>query len=199
VQPGWASFALDGAGRAPSAEGARVTLRGGREAAGAIGEVHLAASPVPSLGPTRLAVTYPLHGECVGGKAYLRGFVTSPSDGARGATMAIAGRAPVDGAVELARDGAFGVVVSPPARGRRAPWTATVTAHLPSGDEVSRAISIGACAPPPVAAAPRPGEPVVDEGAPFGQVVRAGEAATISFAGAELEIPAGAVTDDVRI
>lgn len=42
-------------------------------------------------------------------------------------------------------------------------------------------------------------KPRPDEGAPFGVWVKAGEAKTVAFGDAELEIPAGAVDKDVRI
>ena len=58
-------------------------------------------------------------------------------------------------------------------------------------------MDIEGCRPPEVAKAPT--GPVEDQGAPYGQVVHAGHAATLSFAGATLEIPAGAVTEDTRI
>ena len=194
VQPGWATFPLPGPTGALPADGVRISLHGVREGAGAISEIRLAVSPTPASSPARLAVTYPLHGECVAGKAYVRGFVTSPSDGARSATLTVNG-APAG--ESFARDGAFGMVVEPGARARRAPWSVTVAAQFPDGEEIKRKVAIDACAPLAVAAPPS--GPVADDGAPFGQVVRAGQAATLPFAGARLEIPAGAVTEDVRI
>ena len=194
AQPGWVTFPLAGPTGALPADGVRLSLRGAREGAGAISQIRLAVSPTPATSPARLAVTYPLHGECVAGQAYVRGFVTSPSDGARSATLTVNG-APAG--ESFTRDGAFGVLVDPGARGRRAPWSVTVAAKFPDGEELKRKVSIDACAAP--AAVTPPTGPVADDGAPFGQVVRAGQAATLAFAGARLEIPAGAVTQDVRI
>jgi RHS repeat-associated protein len=194
LQPGWATFSLGGPTGALPADGLRVALRGTAEGKGSIAEIRVVTSPVPAVSPARLAVTYPLHGECVSGQAYLRGFVTSQSDGTRNATLTVDGAPVVEG---YARDGAFGIVVEPHARGRRAPWSVTLAAKFPNGQEISRKVAIDACTPAPVPTPP--GTPIVDEGAPFGQVVRAGEAASISFGGAKLQIPAGAVTEDVRI
>ncbi|HEU4730906.1 MAG TPA: SpvB/TcaC N-terminal domain-containing protein [Kofleriaceae bacterium] len=143
-----------------------------------IGELSVAASPLPSPGPrSHLVVSYPLHGECAGADAYVRGFA---------------------GAEPVAQ-----VLPVPSTAGRRA--VAVELAVQPAaGGKLRSAVAIGPCraSAREISDVMSPGGKrglVDDAGAPFGAMVAAGQARTLSFGGATLEIPAGAVDRDVRI
>ena len=96
-------------------------------------------------------------------------------------------------------DGSFSAVMQPPgaALRRGGKWQVELEARFANGDTTGAAVDIEGCKEPVVAS--KKTGPREDEGAPFGQVVRAGESAKLAFAGATLEIPAGALDDDTRI
>ena len=96
-------------------------------------------------------------------------------------------------------DGSFSAVMQPPgaALRRGGKWQVELEARFANGDTTGAAVDIEGCREPVVAS--KKTGPREDEGAPFGQVVRAGESAKLAFAGATLEIPAGALDDDTRI
>jgi hypothetical protein len=114
-----------------------------------------------------------------------------------GADAIYSGGRRIDGA--LGREGAFGFELS----GKDAEGRDTlIEATYPDGARARRTVSIGRCIerPPTVVAADgRLRQPAEDLGAPYGVTVRAGEAASLSFAGVKLDIPAGAVDKDVRL
>ncbi len=189
-ETGWQRVALDGLpataalGVAFRAEKTRHTTTS-REPPPPLARLAVTASPL--LADARpLVVTYPLHGECVDGKASLRGFVAG---GADGVVALRANQQPI----ALGADRDFALAVAAPANGGDG-WDIPVEATLASGRVARRDVHIDACVN---AAADT--SLVEDDGAPFGAVVRAGAAKTFSFGGTRLEIPAGAVDHDVRI
>jgi len=99
----------------------------------------------------------------------------------------------------LARDGAFAFELpEKDAAGR----DVVVEAAYAGGARVRQAVSVGRCverAPIVITDDGRPRQPVDDVGAPYGVTVKAGQAASLSFAGVKLDIPAGAVEKDVRL
>ena len=192
---GWNRLRLDD--RPTQADGVRITLNAGYEStAPLVSELRVTGSRVPNRPAAGLVVTYPLHGECVDGRAYVRGFLrTAGVDAAKGAVLRVDGIAR-PGA--LAADGAFSAVLEPPSAAARkgGKWHTDLEANLANGEATGGRVEIDGCREPePVSQ----GGPREDEGAPYGQMVRAGQAATLSFAGATLEIPAGAVDKDTRI
>jgi RHS repeat-associated protein len=196
LAPGWNRVRLDDT--PTDVEGVRISLSAGAEsAAGAlISELRVTGSRRPNRPGSRLAISYPLHGECVDGEAYLRGFLRTDGAGTtKGAVLRIDGSArPAD----LAADGSFSTIVTPPSAAARrgGKWQVVMEADFANGDATGGVVDIEGCREPEVVTHNGPRE---DEGAPFGQWVRAGQPATLSFAGAKLEIPAGAVDKDTRI
>ena len=188
LSAGWHRIPLD---RLPPAEKLRITLASGKELPASISEMTIEGSPIPVDQAPRMAVTYPLSGECVNHRIHLRGFVTPA-----GASELDANGSPVAGA--LSADGAFALDLT---ENQVARHGVNVEAVYPGGARVRQRVAIGACIdrPPSVVVDGHPRQPVEDVGAPYGVTVKAGEAATLSFAGARLEIPAGAVDKDVRL
>jgi RHS repeat-associated protein len=194
---GWARISLDSL--PAEADGIRVTLRGarGESTGGLVSELRVTGSRLPTRRASGLTVTYPLHGECVDGEAYVRGFLRGAGGGGvKGAALRIGGANRADA---LKWDGSFSAVVPTPSAALRSggKWQVELEASFANGDATGAVVDIEGCKEP-VAAMKHTG-PVDDEGAPYGQVVRAGERAKLSFAGATLEIPAGALDDDTRI
>ncbi|WP_394844492.1 Rhs family carbohydrate-binding protein [Pendulispora brunnea] len=157
-----------------------------------VSAVAVTVSAVPRQGDgARIAVSYPLHGECVGHKAYVRGFVTANA-GDRLAAFAVNGQK----AESLGDDASFSAAVPEPDFFVGRSWDVSLQATMASGRVLQRSVRVGPCLDP---AKKSDASLVEDDGAPFGEVVRAGEARTIAFGGAKLDIPAGAVDKDVRI
>jgi RHS repeat-associated protein len=193
---GWARISLEGL--PANADGVRVTLRGvrGESTGGLVSELRVTGSRLPTRRGSQMTVTYPLHGECVDGEAYIRGFLRGGADGIKGASLRIAGAKPPEA---LKWDGSFSAVVPAPAAALRSggKWQVELESSFANGDATGAVVDVEGCKEPVVAK--KNTGPVEDEGAPYGQVVRAGESAKLSFAGATLEIPAGALDDDTRI
>ena len=185
---GWHRVPLD---KLPATEALTLTLAAGKEEAAAISELAIEGSPLPADEAPRIAVTYPLSGECVNHRVHVRGFVTPGAE-----SIHTDGRR-IDGSI--GRDGAFGFELpEKEAAGR----DVLVEAVYPGGARARRTVSVGRCIErPPLVVADdgRPRQPVEDAGAPYGVTVRAGQAASLSFAGVKLDIPAGAVDKDVRL
>ncbi|HET7505672.1 MAG TPA: SpvB/TcaC N-terminal domain-containing protein [Kofleriaceae bacterium] len=169
LEPGWHWRAIP---ELPQASRVRASVAGPKAV---IGELSVSASPLPLPGaPSRLVVSYPLHGECAGSEAYVRGFA---------------------GAEPVAQ-----VHAVPRAAARRAVAVEVAAAGTP----LRRTVGVGPCraSAREIADVMSPGGKRAladDPGAPFGAMVAAGEARTLSFGGATLEIPAGAIDRDVRI
>src|SRR6185295_13708829 len=62
-----------------------------------------------------------------------------------------------------------------------------------------RTVPVETCVEPPKGRIIGVSPPVEDVGAPYGAVVSPHKASTLSFAGAQIDIPAGAVDGDVRV
>ncbi|MES1208871.1 MAG: hypothetical protein ABUS79_23275, partial [Pseudomonadota bacterium] len=169
-----------------------LTLVSGKREKAGISELIVEGSPLPPDAAPRLAVTYPLSGECVNHRAHVRGFLSPPD-----AQALFANGAPVSGA--LRGDGVFAFDLPERQASNR---TVTVEARYASGARVSREIAVGECldAPPEVVGADgHRHQPVADAGAPFGVIARAGQKTTLTFDGLRLDIPEGAVDKDVRV
>ncbi len=169
---GWARLPLDSL--PAEADGIRVTLRGarGESSGGLVSELRVTGSRLPTRRVSSLTVTYPLHGECVDGEAYVRGFLRGDASGStKGATLRIAGTMRPEA---LKWDGSFSAVMQPPgaALRRGGKWQVELEARFANGDTTGAAVDIEGCKEPVVAS--KKTGPREDEGAPFGQVVRAG-------------------------
>ncbi|MGK3985797.1 SpvB/TcaC N-terminal domain-containing protein [Sorangium sp. So ce136] len=190
LSPGWHQW--DAVGVFATLDAVRFSFHGGKEKSSPIGDLRVAASALPAQARPELRIAYPLHSECEQGRAYVRGFV-------HGAGAAVTGVS-VDGRAltpaELGGDGAFELSV-PEARGGAA-WSVQLRATLADGSTVARQVELGPCLDKgALAAAPDGLTP--DVGAPYGEWVTPDEAKTLHYAGATLEIPAGAVSKPVRI
>ena len=191
LEPGWHWAPV---GQLPATDRIRATVSDARAAA-AIDELSIAASPEPASpgARPRLVVSYPLHDECSGPGAYLRGFVDP-------GTRLVANPAhQLPSAAEPETDGSFALAVPSPAGP-----AVDVVAETADGQRLRRHVAVGPClaGPGEIADVMAPGgkrQLREDAGAPFGAVVAAGEARTLSFGGATVEIPKGAVDRDVRI
>ena len=185
---GWHRVPLE---KLPATGALTLTLVAGKEEAAAISELAVEGSSVPADESPRMTVSYPLSGECVNHRVHVRGFVTPGAD-----ALYFNGRR-IDGAI--GRDGEFAVELpGQEAAGKDLLLEAT----YPGGVRARRAVSIGRCIdrPPGVVADDgRARQPVEDLGAPYGVTVKAGQGASLSFAGVKLDIPAGAVEKDVRL
>ena len=191
--PGWHHVPLD---NPVAADGLRLSWEGQGESGGLLSELHVTAEPLAPPRPLPgLQVTHPLHGECVDGRAYVRGFVSRIATPAGVVRMEVDGRKLEPGP---GLDGSFAFETAAPA-GRKGPWKLRLSARFPDGGSEALTVPMGPCAPvrPVQDSAGR--FVVEDVGAPYGQWVRKGQAARLSFGGATLDIPAGAVATDVRI
>jgi RHS repeat-associated protein len=189
LSPGWHRVPL---GHLPTATKLAFELSAGKELGAAISELAVEGSALPADEAPRLAITYPLSGECVNHRVHVRGFVT-PAD----AEEIYANGTRIDGAIR--GDGAFALELGErEAAGRNV----VLEAAYAGGLRARQTVAIGRCVErPPVVLAPdgRPRQPVDDLGAPFGVTVKAGEAATLDFDGVKVDIPEGAVEKDVRV
>ncbi|MCL2448739.1 MAG: hypothetical protein FWD17_07330, partial [Polyangiaceae bacterium] len=193
LEAGWHRVALDAMPSTTALEvdlstpSAKVT-RGCSEARSpALGEVAITASPRDSR-EGRLVVSYPLHGECVNHAARVRGFAeTLPGNEVRSLRASAA-------AVETALDGSFALEIPEPPNARGGRWEVPIEAVLSDGATLRERLEMQPCLDSPTDTGLEE-----DDGAPFHQVVRAGEPATVAFAGTTLEIPAGAVDQDVNL
>ena len=199
LSPGWHRIPLDHA--LPPSDSVHVAVRAAGEAVGSISEIRVTGSPLPVGRPQALTLVYPLHGECVDHNAYVRGFTTRDS---QGATLKVNGRPRPDA---LGPDGSFEIIV-PEAGNASAPgkpWTIDLALSTPDGARAARQVRIEGCFDQTGGTAvagntsiPTDG-PREDRGAPYRVLVKAGEAKTLSFGGATLDIPAGAVDKDTQV
>lgn len=163
------------------------------EGGGPVAEVDLATSGdgAEREGP-RLVVTWPQHGECVGTTGHVRGYVVHPAHSVARAGMM------VDGATVGATsdDGAFAFDLA-----NVSERTVHLRATLANGEALSTDVTFDACAPVPrVAPQSAPAGVTTDDvGAPYGQWVRAGRGALLTYGDVKIEVPAGAVDRDVRL
>ncbi|TAK33276.1 MAG: hypothetical protein EPO40_00375 [Myxococcaceae bacterium] len=179
---------------APPATRASLVLRAVGEQPGQVAEADLATSAEADSEGPRLVVTWPVHGECTGDRALVRGFVEGVVGGAGPQTpIALTADGAAVGATR--ENGSFEFEI---AAGRAR--TLRLEAVLPSGERLATAVTLDACAPAPRAPTQSGTHALVEDvGAPFGQWVRANRAASLVYGGVKLDIPAGAVERDVRI
>ena len=147
--------------------------------------------PEPTAREARMAVVYPKHGECAGRTAEVRGFVESSVAGTP--RLFVDGKAVTAG---FARGGSFAAGVSEPASARGKSWVTKLEAVYPSGERVSQDISLGPCLDLPAVGENDLRE---DPGAPLSAVARAHKRQRLVLGTATLEIPEGALDQDVRI
>ncbi|WP_438015644.1 SpvB/TcaC N-terminal domain-containing protein [Sorangium sp. So ce315] len=190
LSPGWHRRDLPGQSAWPQT--ASVAIRPARESRVEVSDVAVVASRIPAPA-RRIALSTPLHGECADGRAYVRGFLDVPGEGAARARLFADARP-----VEVADDGSFELTLSEPDGARHRAWTARIEARFDDGIRLERALELGPCVDVAVASAATGGL-VVDEGAPYGAVVSPDEGAVLSFAGATIEIPAGALEQATRV
>ena len=191
---GWHHVSLDSLS---NATGVDVSVDRAAQAAhegelSAVSEVLVTASPITSEADTRaVAISYPLHGECRNHEAWVTGFVAAQGEDVVGLRVDRQ-----DSTSALAHDKSFALHLVEPAGKAGKAWTANLEATLASGKVVRHTLKFEPCLEDAQVADRTRTE---DAGAPYSQLVRAGEKKTITFAGAKLEIPAGAVDHDVRI
>ncbi|WP_437780382.1 SpvB/TcaC N-terminal domain-containing protein [Sorangium sp. So ce1097] len=190
LSPGWHQW--DAAGVFGTLDAVRFSFHGGKEMSSPIGDLRVAASALPAQAHPELRIAYPLHGECEQGRAYVRGFVNGAGAAVTG--VSVDGRALTP--AELGGDGAFELSVAE-ARGGAA-WSLQLRATLADDSTVERKVELGPCLDKS-ALASVPDGLTPDVGAPYGVWVTPEEAKTLHYAGATLEIPAGAVSERVRI
>jgi RHS repeat-associated protein len=160
-----------------------------------LGELAVNGSPLPAPGGSAMRITYPLHGECVNHQVHVRGLAATQPTELR------AGRGGV--ARPTLEPGGFSFTASERelGGGNGEPFSFRVAATI-AGRQVETTVPIDGCVDRPAAVAGADGAPTQpreDVGAPYGVVVKAKRAAKLAFAGFELEVPAGAVEQDVRL
>ena len=186
---GWHRVPLD---KLPATDALTLTLAAGEEAAAAISELAIEGSPLPADVAPRLSVTYPLSGECANHRVHVRGFV-APADAE---AIYSAGVGWTSRSRATARSRSSSAIRTRPVQ------DVIVEAKYPGGARARRAVCVGRCIERPPAVVTddgRPRQPAEDLGAPYGVTVKAGQAASLSFAGVKLDIPPGAVDKDVRL
>ncbi|HKY35097.1 MAG TPA: SpvB/TcaC N-terminal domain-containing protein [Polyangiaceae bacterium] len=159
----------------------------------ALSRLLVTASAVPLESERRLAISFPLHGECRDGRALVRGFVEGHDAAAAELRVTSSRRQS-----RLGRDGSFEVELAAPQTSGGRSWHAKVEARFLDGEKLVSFVELGPCPAEPNESRPE-GEQLVDDGAPFGALVLPNQAATLSFAGASLEIPKGAVSEATRV
>jgi RHS repeat-associated protein len=190
---GWQTVPV--AGFLPTTTGElRVRVRGDREGRAQVSEARVAWFPALT-SQADLTVAYPLHGECQDHKTYLRGFA-SGAGRLQKPQLSVDGR-PMIGKIDA--DGSFEANVQEPAALKGKPWSIRLDVATQDGGHRTRTVPVDACVETPKGRIIGVSPPVEDEGAPYGAVVSPQKASTLSFAGAKIEIPAGAVDRDVRV
>lgn len=189
LAPGWHRYPLDGLLPAASQLGVKYQAPAQKKSsrrAVPVSDLAVAASRVVSAAQPRLAVSFPLHGECVEGRAYVRGFVDAA---AALRELSANGRTAPE---FVGDDNGFMALVSPPAGGKQ-PWSVALRARLQDGQVLETHVPMQPCVEASGAGT------VVDEGAPYGEWVYPDRATTLTYAGATLTVPAGAVEQPTRI
>ncbi len=157
-------------------------------------DLVVTGSPIPST-PAALRVTYPLHGECVNHQVHVRALADARPSALRAGNAAIP--------QSTWEPGAFAFTAAEKdlgGGGHGEPFTFRVEATI-QGHAAAATIPIAGCVDrPAVVAGPKgPVQPTDDVGAPYGAIVKAKHAAKLTFAGLQLDVPAGAVDNDVRV
>src|SRR5262249_423857 len=170
----------------------RMRVVGGKESTGQVREARLVWFPTLT-SQAGLTLSYPLHGECVDHKTYVRGFASGA--GQLQKPLLYVDGAPVIGAIDP--EGSFEANVSEPAAGKGKPWSIRLEVATKDGGHRTRTVPIDSCLEKPKGRVLGTAPPLEDVGAPYGAVVSPGKASTLEFAGAKIDIPAGAVDSDV--
>jgi RHS repeat-associated protein len=189
---GWQTVPV--AGVLPASSELRARVQGGRDSTGQVSEARIIGFPALT-SHAELAVSYPLHGECNDHKTYVRGFVSGPSR-LQKPQLFLDGQ-PTKGRIDP--DGSFEAEVNEPAATKGKPWSVRLEVATEGGGRLVRTVPLDTCIEPPKKRIIGVSPPVEDVGAPYGAVVSAHRSSTLSFAGAKIEIPAGAVESDVRV
>jgi RHS repeat-associated protein len=190
---GWQTVPV--AGVLPTTTGAlRLRVRGDKESTGQVSEARVVWFPALTA-QAELTVAYPLHGECQDHKTYLRGFA-SGTGRLQKPQLSVDGQ-PMIGKIDA--DGSFEANVEEPAGVKGKPWSVRLEVATADGGHRTRTVPVDACVETPKGRIIGVSPPVEDVGAPYGAVVSPQKAATLSFAGAKIDIPAGAVDSDVRV
>src|SRR6266540_6270724 len=187
LAPGWHHW--DVATVFGATEEVQFAAAGAASRPGVVADLRAFGSPAPREPRPELRITYPLHGECQNGRAFIRGFVH------------LAGRSltrlTLDGrdveANELGREGSFEVSVDQPTLQK--PWKTKFIATFDDGARLTQAVALGPCMQEMAADKGL----VEDEAAPYGEWVTPEHGKTLHHAGATLEIPPGALVEPTRI
>ena len=184
---GWHGIALDSA--APST---RFSLFTSKEAVGgAVGQALLTGLARVDAAPPALVVTSTSDGRCRDGKVYVRGFIRS-DDGQKLSYLVANGQ----DVVRRSEGGEFELLVDDPGKGLD--WGLRLGAELSNGSSFRQEFVFSPCATTIVSPTAQH-ERTEDLGAPFSALVQPESSAVLQFAGATLEIPAGAVSEPTRI
>ncbi len=189
---GWQTVPV--AGVLPASSELRVRVVGDKESTAQVGEARILGFPA-LMSDVSLAVSYPLHGECSDHKTYVRGFVSGP--GRLQKPKLLLDGQPATGKIDP--DGSFEADVKEPATAKGKPWSIRLEVATEDGGRLARTVPVDSCVEPPKKRILGVSPPVEDVGAPYGAVVSPQKASTLDFAGATIEIPAGAVDSDVRV
>jgi RHS repeat-associated protein len=190
---GWQTVPV--AGILPTTTGAlRVRVWGDKESAAKVSEARIIWFPSPA-SQAGITISYPLHGECQDHKTYLRGFA-SGSGGLQRPQLSVDGQ-PMVGKIDA--DGSFEADVQEPGAVKGKPWSIRLDVATEDGGHRTRTVAIDTCVDKPKGRIIGVSPPVEDVGAPYGAVVSPQKASALSFAGATIDIPAGAVDSDVRV
>src|SRR6478736_895437 len=182
LKPGWHTLPVRGQLRPTTLVRAALDQQ---VQAGALTEIVVSGLTVPQGSSSAIVLSYPLRGECFDGQAVVRGFV----DGVQAPRLTVQGKS-----VEVLRDGSFELTAS---GDESQPWPLTLEAEGVDGERVALSELMQPCLASAHQSLPA-GEPAEDVGAPFAQVVTAA-GASLSFAGARLDIPAGTLKKPTRI
>jgi RHS repeat-associated protein len=189
---GWQTVPV--AGVLPTSSELRVRVVGDKESTAQVSEARILGFPALASN-AQLAVSYPLHGECADHKTHVRGFVSGP--GRLQKPQFFVDGAPAAGRIDP--DGSFEADVKEPAAAKGKQWSIRLEVATEGGARLTRTVPVDTCVEPPKKRIIGVSPPVEDVGAPYGAVVSPGKASTLEFAGAKIEVPAGAVESDVRV
>ena len=188
LEPGWHRW--DASSTLGTTSTLKFVLRGERGQAEPLADLRVSGAAVLRDGAPELRISYPLHGECSGESAYVRGFLRHGAH--TGTQFSVDGQ---KAEAKLSRDGSFELAI--PGKSSREPWTSSVTAALTDGRSVTQSLRFNPCVTEKALLAQS--GTTADTGAPYGAWVLPNEPKTLHYAGATLEVPAGAVESPVFI
>ena len=193
MEPGWQRFPLE----LPVAENFSIELRGGKQELPPVSQLAISGSAAPDrkIEGRRLAVAFPINGDCRDHVAHVRGFV-APFVNESGPPKLFADGREV--AANAGFSGSFAARLAEPAARAGKSWSVGLEAVYPDGERLGARVELGPCSVSKPAASAAPG-PREDVGAPYRKLVKAKQAEHIEFGGAALDLPKGAVTEDTVI